>query len=503
VNARRWSAVLFWLLTLGALVPVWVAPFLPTQDGPAHVEAARILERLIADDPRFTQFFDVRPEPLPNWTTQALLWFLLLIVPAAAAEKVLVTGYVIGFAWTYRRLALALQPQAVVVPLLGVLFCYSRCFWLGFYNYCLSMVLLFGLLSELAQHRRLTWAGVALLAYFGLVAYFTHLLGCLLTAAASLLAILGWYPSRWANLGKTLLAWLPSGCLTCWYFIHAGTAGSNVGPRWLKNLTDWLFSSRVLDVFETELLALGTQIQGPLALGALPAGWCLLGLMAILFYITIGRLMLVKEERPLASWPMLALGVLVTLAYFLGPEHLSMEQGGYLKQRFAVLMPLFLALLYREPMHATARWSLLAAFVAIDALQSVNLCLYLAEQNRDLNEYLAGREALGAGRVIYVMQNDLPNRTTSNPLLHAADYYCQAGENVNLDNYQAVVRHFPLCFVKGHDRGFGPFAFYRRPDVVDTVLVWDRPDPSARPAFRDFDLAFRQGRLMIFTRKQP
>jgi hypothetical protein len=108
---------------------------------------------------------------------------------------------------------------------------------MGFYNYCLRMILLFGLLSVLAQHRRLTWGAVFLLAYFGVLAYFTHLLGFLLTAAASLLAILCWYESRWSNFGRALLAWLPSGCLACWYFLHTGTAGGPFGTRWLQSTT--------------------------------------------------------------------------------------------------------------------------------------------------------------------------------------------------------------------------------------------------------------------------
>jgi hypothetical protein len=36
---------------------------------------------------------------------------------------------------------------------------------------------------------------------------------------------------------------------------------------------------------------------------------------------------------------------------------------------------------------------------------------------------------------------------------------------------------------------------------VDTIIVWDMPDPSWQPAFRDFTEVFSQGRLRIFVRK--
>jgi hypothetical protein len=198
---------------------------------------------------------------------------------------------------------------------------------------------------------------------------------------------------------------------------------------------------------------------------------------------------------------MLAMLALVTMAYFVGPEHLSLEQGGYLKQRFAVLMPLFLGLSFRESSHAVLRWGLLALLLIAYAMLTANVWEYFAEQNRELYEYTAGQEVLGTGRTLYVMQRETTKANTSDPLYHAANHYCADHGNVNLDNYQAITKHFPVCFVPGQQRGNGPFARYSRRDIVDAILVWDLPNPAEQAALRDFTLAFSQGRLRIFLRK--
>jgi hypothetical protein len=255
-------------------------------------------------------------------------------------------------------------------------------------------------------------------------------------------------------------------------------------------------------VIEGEGLALSTQIEGPLALATFPAAWCLVAFFLILFYVTLARVVLAKEASTLlAPWPMLAMFVLVTLAYFLGPEHLRFEQGGYFKQRFAVLVPLFLALLYREPAHAALRWGLLVLLLTAYAFLTANVWQYFAAQNRELLEFTAGQETLGTGRTLFVMQPDTTRRNTSDPLMHAADYYCADAPNVNLDNYQATTNHFPVCFVPGQRRGLGHFGYYSRRESVDAILVWDRPDPGEHPALRDFVPAFSEGRLKIFLRK--
>lgn len=502
MDANRRSAVLFWVLALGLVVVLWAFPFVPTQDGPSHQANARILLRYWAPDTPYAERYEVRAEPIPNWLSHVLLAGLMLVVPAAIAEKLVLTGYALGFAWTYRRLALAYHPQSLVVPLLGVLLCYSRSFWMGFFNYGLSLVVLFGALSFLVSRRRLAWRDVSLLASLSLLAYFAHLLGYLLLLAAAALVIAWQYEERWSNLGKALLAVLPSLALTTWYFAASGTGSPSVVGPWLQSTRAWLFSAKAVDIIEAEGTALATQTFGPLALGPFPLGLALAALLLAMFFATLVRELLAEAEPPRPPrGPMLVVLTLTGLAYFVGPEHLGVEHGGYFKQRFALLLPLWLGLVLREPVSAGPRAALLALLLLVYGGLHVNLWPYVAARNDELREYTAGRHLIGPGQAFFVMQPPTHRLKTSDPLLHAADYYGSEADAFNLDNYEAATNHFPIRYRAGHTRALGPFAAYPHRDRVDAVLVWDLSIPASDPAFRDFDLAFASGRLRIFSRK--
>src|SRR3954465_6846257 len=95
---RHNEGAAFWGLVLLHLIPVWTFRYLPTQDGPSHLVNAQILKDYGSSTAGYEAFFEVRAEPLPNWTSHLLLAGLLVLVPPLVAEKLLVSLYVLGFA---------------------------------------------------------------------------------------------------------------------------------------------------------------------------------------------------------------------------------------------------------------------------------------------------------------------------------------------------------------------------------------------------------------------
>ena len=95
-NARVWTVVLAYLL------PVWVFRYVPTQDGPSHVFNALVIKDYSDSAAGYHQVFEIRADPLPNWTSHLLLAGLLYVVPPLVAEKLLVSLYVLGFAGSFR-----------------------------------------------------------------------------------------------------------------------------------------------------------------------------------------------------------------------------------------------------------------------------------------------------------------------------------------------------------------------------------------------------------------
>src|SRR5262249_32941770 len=74
---RHGEGVLFWALTLAYLTPVWSFQYLPTQDGPSHIDNAQILKELGNSSAGYEEYFEIRSEPIPNWTSHLLLAALL------------------------------------------------------------------------------------------------------------------------------------------------------------------------------------------------------------------------------------------------------------------------------------------------------------------------------------------------------------------------------------------------------------------------------------------
>ena len=95
---RHGEGVLFWALAFLYLVPVWVYRYVPTQDGPSHLDNAQILKDLGNSVAGYEAYFEIRADPIPNWTSHLLLAGMLYVVPPLLAEKLLVSLYILGFA---------------------------------------------------------------------------------------------------------------------------------------------------------------------------------------------------------------------------------------------------------------------------------------------------------------------------------------------------------------------------------------------------------------------
>ena len=87
----RWR-VLFVLLLVVHLAPVWIFRFFPSQDGPSHLYNARLLTEML--EPANFQvrlFFEYSAALHPNLLAHVLLAALQLVVSPLVAEKLLLS----------------------------------------------------------------------------------------------------------------------------------------------------------------------------------------------------------------------------------------------------------------------------------------------------------------------------------------------------------------------------------------------------------------------------
>jgi hypothetical protein len=234
---------LLWLAY--ALVVLWlVLPLerFPSQDGPAHVYQAHLLRALLLDPQSvYHRYFVLAAYPQPNVAGHVLLAGLMTALPPEWAEKLLVVGYLLLFPWAVRYAASPRVGGWVMVWTLPL--APSFLLHMGFYNFCLGMLLL--LLSVgFWQRRQARPSAISLLAlaWLLLAIYFSHLMA--LAAAYLLLALVSLVPAPQAGVaaGKRIiglaLAAVPSFLLVLGYLLSQ-SPGSVAWPDFKAVVRDY------------------------------------------------------------------------------------------------------------------------------------------------------------------------------------------------------------------------------------------------------------------------
>ncbi|MFZ1694346.1 MAG: hypothetical protein WAT74_14210 [Flavobacteriales bacterium] len=274
------SRVLYWALAFFHLWPIWGSTWFVTIDGPCHLANARILLDLFRGDGFNGQFFALHAWPEPYWTGPMIMAATMAVVPAWLAEKLVFSLAILGLAWSYRRLAVALAPQRPWLSLLAMPFLLHYAVAMGFISFCLSLPLMLMALHR-AWEQPLDGSGRMRLALILTVLYFTHLTTFMVAAAC--VAVLLLFRDRmagrsgWLGLRTALLAALPGALLTLVYVLLHPTA--RVSATWvpLADRLAWLLNGRSYNALgvEGEWLASALSAAPVTLLGAalLVIGW--------------------------------------------------------------------------------------------------------------------------------------------------------------------------------------------------------------------------------------
>jgi hypothetical protein len=135
--ATNW---VFWpmLVLLVGVVAVF-GPVL-TSDGPSHLAMAHFM--LVAGDPAWpmlNRVYELNLVPSPNALGHFLMAGLMLIVPPLVAEQILQILCLISVILAARLLLLRLAPDSGWIALFFFPVALERMFYLGLYNFCLSV----------------------------------------------------------------------------------------------------------------------------------------------------------------------------------------------------------------------------------------------------------------------------------------------------------------------------------------------------------------------------
>jgi hypothetical protein len=500
----RAEAIAFWLIALLHLIPIWSFRYIPTQDGPSHVNNAQIIKDYHNPEAGYDHIFEIRLDPLPNLTSHLLLAGLMYVVSPLIAEKLLVTVYVLGFAAAFRFFLGAFGPSSRPLSWPALLFVFNRCFWMGFYNYCLSLILLWVILGYVLRRLGTLHAGSALmLTLMFIAAYFTHLLGFLLALTGAFLAAILISPRRLATMGLILLAALPSACLTMNYLEETGFFSAPAAMRVVHDPLNRLGGNFRQDEMEKDLAALDGEVFAFHAGAKSPLGTLLGVYLMALTMLTIAIPPDRSPGTPGRPGPVFpaVFSVLLLAAYLLVPDHLGgglggLPNGGFLKARLAPLPPLSWLACLREPRLLVPRLSLRLGMLGLLSMNLVQVNAAVREGNRVSGQFTAGVNVTGRGHRLIAIQSGGWPSPFANPLTHAADSYCLGPGNVNLDNYEAMMPHFPVNYRSEFDGGRGIRGSAGINNEADVVIFWQAD--GARSA--GWTEILHQGPLRIYRR---
>lgn len=250
---NRLEKILLAIVIFILLLPLWQAKYFLTLDGPCHLYNSRlVLDFILCHHTDFySPYYQLNHHADPNWFSHATLAVLLSFLPAFLAEKILLTGYVLLFAFSFRFLIKQINPQSTFLLFPALLFVYHYVFQMGFWNFSFSIALFF-LVSGLWMKFENGWniRRVLLISVLLTLLYFMHPVGLMLAVVSIALMISIQFfltltkPSNdrnWKPLIKIVLcsiaAALPAIILSINYLSRTGTATtpSTFGQKFLRH----------------------------------------------------------------------------------------------------------------------------------------------------------------------------------------------------------------------------------------------------------------------------
>jgi hypothetical protein len=526
------ETVLFWVLLALHLLPIWIFPFVPTQDGPGHQALTSILRQYgQPGSGLLRQYYLLNQGALPNWFIFFLMGRVLGFVAVPMAEKILLTAYVFLLPLSARYALRAIDPRAGFLAVLAFPFLYNFMFNMGFFNFCFSLAaFLFATGYWLKSAERMGPRRTAVLALLMLWVYFCHPV-TLVTTVATLLTLAGWRmlldllaaPDRrfapaalWRGFRRRLLppvlACLPPLILT------ASFVGSRRG-------------------FPVVMLPMGVKLKhlaGLYSLASLSVWTIPLALaLAVLFYVVAALCLRARRGLPLQAGDGLLLAeAVLAVAFFAAPTQLS--GGGFINHRL-LLFPFLALILWFATFEHPARRRL-GIQIAASGIALAFLGLFLwkyAQIDRELGRIVAAGDAIEPDHTVlflsYAHQGEdaeggkLAFRTW--PFVHAGGYLAARKRLVDLSLYEANENYFPLYYrpalnpylrlgapplgIESHPPDVDLPGYRRTGGSVDYVLLWGlrddlRGDPRVRKVLDQlaagYDLVHRErdGRVLLY-----
>ena len=500
----KWS-LLIGVLTVIYLLPIWIFPYFPAQDGVSHVYNSQILTEYSNPQYEFRDYYEINWYPFPNWLSHFSLAILLFVFPPLVAEKIFLSLYVILFPLAIYYFLNAIQRGRYAVVILSFAFVYNYLFLMGFYNFAVSVPLFFLALGYWWKHKeQLNTKRAILLNLLVVVTYFAHLISyAFILFSIALLAFLH-FKRDFKRILITGCYLLPAAALILVYLPTSDLLAGEP-PEFTLERVGELFAN----LMGMHVLVAYTD----------PPSWLSAAVSAFMIFLGVVTIWQNrKEAMPTHAGQKAFLclaGVLFGL-YFLLPN--AIGPGGWVNDRIAILATLVLCAWFRG--FDKPQWE--RAFTAVVTLLALINIIYVGmlfkNLNAEIREFTAFVQRVEKNKVILPLHFD-PRGSSKRVgiFVNAANYYCLDNGCINLGNYEVQFDYFPVRFNADFERPLEEKEWVQvvhwQPeeidlcdyaDNVDYLLLWGTPDtPIVAEAIEAcYTLIASEGKLKLFSGKR-
>jgi len=479
-NKQTFFNGLFALLILVLLFPVISLSYIVTHDGPAHIYNSGLIIRIIQGDQDVLSFMTLKPFPDPNWIGHFLLAILQLIFSPNVAERILQGLYIISLPVAFKWMLHKTSRNNEWMALLALPFVLTNFFFLGVYNFILSVAFLFMALAYLfpVWNRRSPRKYFGLF-FFSLLLYFSHLLSLgvflMMIFIGELYAMFRNRPVTVRSIlhhsWPTILSLLPVVVLLSLCYLEKLQSGPAPVVSFSQHLSFLFYIAPLL-----------TLKHDPEIIYAVSIFFLVISLLGIaLFYSLRSR---TKEMRGSEFYRLPSFWAIATLLmlmlFFVMPD--SAATGGVIKFRFELFFYLFLLVFVSTlSMPAFAKWIVPLVIVPWIVFRTLYLYPMLKTLSDDAAQIVRLPENASPGSLILPLNYSL-NWMHDN----LSNYMGTKNDFIILDNYEASTPHFPIRWNEGMDpnqllgnfNGFKPLCadVHKYEKVtgrrIDYITVW-------------------------------
>jgi len=435
-------------------------------------------------------FFALNSAPVPNWFSTALLASLMQAFSPLTAEKVQLTSYVILLPLAFRYASRSFDHVSHYTYFLSFAFVWNHLFQLGFFNFCFSLVWYLFLLGYWARRRsHLDLPQVVGLLILSCLVYFSNGLSYYLAASTlGLLSVasLAMEPrnvpgdSWWKVVLKPQTGLVLAVPLSVWYYAVHGRYYDTRPSH--ANLGSLSWSLTRVPILVSSYNAIDLKLSA------------LFGMVALVAVVVACYSRRRENRKLLLSDVLLVAAAGQFVLYVVAPQHTG--GGGYINYRFMLFALVTLALWIAVQPYNKAT----IAFIS-GAATMIGLGLIARNLQRDvwlsaaLGEYREAAAHIEEHKSLLSLHFDRSSYGSIrdpglryDPFMHAAALLATERGLVDLDNYEAESRNFPIVYREGFDpmkviKNEGPSATPPLADIaqyqrmtgrtVDYLLLWD------------------------------